>query len=395
MAAHHRPFPSRCSRSCGCGGPRRSCRAIRLEKALGTPAKIFYKNEGVSPGRQPQAQHRRGPGLLQQEAGVKRLATETGAGQWGSALALACNFFGMECMVYMVQVQLRPEAASPHHDADLGREVRTLAQRPDRIRAARSWPKIPDSPGSLGIAISEAVEDAAGRKDTKYSLGSVLNHVLLHQTVIGQEAMAQLKMAGAYPDIVIGCCGGGSNFAGLAFPFMPEKAAGKKIRLIGRRARGLPHDDQGRLRLRFRRQERHDAAAEDGHARPRFHPARDSRRRLALSRHVAAGQPAAPRRDGGSGRATRNCKCFEAAITFARAEGIIVAPETSHAVAASSTRRVKAKEEGKERTILFNLSGHGHFDMAAYEKYFAGELDDYDYPEEKIKEALAHLPRAS
>jgi tryptophan synthase beta chain len=368
-------------------------RAVRLEQALGTPAKIFYKNESVSAAGShkpntsvPQAYYNR-------QAGIKRLATETGAGQWGSALALACNFFGLECMVYMVRVSYEQK---PHRRTMMEAWGATCIPSPsERTNAGRKvLEEDPDTPGSLGIAISEAVEDAAGRKDTNYSLGSVLNHVLLHQTVIGQEALEQMKRAGAFPDVVIGCCGGGSNFAGLAFPFVPLKAAGKDIRLIAVEPTACPTmtkgvyaydfgDKSGMTPLLKMDTLGHDFIPPGIHAGGlRYHgmaPTVSLLHRAGVVEAVSYPQ----------------LRCFEAAITFARAEGLIVAPETSHAVACVIDEALRAKEEGKAKTILFNLSGHGHFDMGAYDKYFAGELEDYSYPEEKIREALAHLPKAS
>jgi tryptophan synthase beta chain len=369
------------------------CRARRLEKALGTPAKIFYKHEGVSPAGSHKPNTSVAQAYYNKEAGIRRLATETGAGQWGSALAFACNAFGLECMVYMVRCSYDQK---PHRRTMMQAWGATCIPSPsDRTNAGRKiLAEDPDSPGSLGIAISEAVEDAAGRKDTNYSLGSVLNHVLLHQTVIGQEALAQLKIAGAFPDIVVGCCGGGSNFAGLAFPFVPEKAAGKSIRLIGVEPAACPTmtkgvyaydfgDKSGMTPLLKMDTLGHDFIPPGIHAGGlRYHgmaPLVSLLHRAGVVEAVSYPQ----------------LKCFEAAITFARSEGTIVAPETSHAVACVIDEALKAKEEGKEKTILFNLSGHGHFDMAAYDKYFSKELQDYEYPEEKIKEALAHLPKAS
>ena len=262
----------------------------------------------------------------------------------------------------------------------------------DRTNAGRKiLAEDPDSPGSLGIAISEAVEDAVGRKDTNYSLGSVLNHVLLHQTVIGLEAIEQFKIVGAFPDIIVGCCGGGSNFAGLAFPFVPLKAAGKNIRLIAVEPTACPTMTKGVYAYDFGDKSGmtplikmdtlgHDFIPPGIHAGGlRYHgmaPLVSLLHRAGVVEAVSYPQ----------------LRCFEAAITFARSEGTIVAPETSHAVACVVDEALKAKEEGEEKTILFNLSGHGHFDMAAYEKYFAKELQDYEYPEEKIKEALKHLP---
>ena len=365
-------------------------RARRFEKALGTPAKIFYKNESVSPAGSHKPNTSVAQAYYNKEAGIKRLATETGAGQWGSALAFACNAFGLECMVYMVRCSYDQK---PHRRTMMQAWGATCIPSPsDRTNAGRKMlAEDPDSPGSLGIAISEAVEDAVGRKDTNYSLGSVLNHVLLHQTVIGQEAIAQLKIAGAFPDIVVACCGGGSNFAGLAFPFVPMKAAGKNIRLIGVEPSACPTmtkgvyaydfgDKSGMTPLLMMDTLGHDFIPPGIHAGGlRYHGMAPLVSLLHREGVVeAVGYP--------------QLKCFEAAITFARSEGTIVAPETSHAVACVIDEALKAKEEGKEKTILFNLSGHGHFDMAAYDKYFSKELMDYAYPEEKIKEALKHLP---
>jgi len=365
-------------------------RARRLEKALGTPAKIFYKNESVSPAGSHKPNTSVAQAYYNQQSGIKRLATETGAGQWGSALAFACNVFGLECMVYMVRCSYDQK---PHRRTMMQAWGATCIPSPsDRTNAGRKiLAEAPDSPGSLGIAISEAVEDAVGRKDTNYALGSVLNHVLLHQTVIGLEALEQLKLAGAFPDIVVGCCGGGSNFAGLAFPFVPLKATGKNIRLIAVEPTACPTmtkgvyaydfgDKSGMTPLLKMDTLGHDFIPPGIHAGGlRYHgmaPLVSLLHRAGVVEAVSYPQ----------------LKCFEAAVTFARSEGTIVAPETSHAVACVVDEALKAKEEGKEKTILFNLSGHGHFDMAAYEKYFAKELQDFEYPEEKIKEALKHLP---
>jgi len=366
-------------------------RARRLEQALGTPAKIFYKHEGVSPAGSHKPNTSVAQAWYNKAAGIKRLSTETGAGQWGSALAYACNVFGLECMVYMVKCSYFQK---PHR--------RTLMQcwgahcipsPSDQTAAGRDvLAADPECPGSLGIAISEAVEDAVGRQDTNYSLGSVLNHVLLHQTVIGQEAIEQLKLAGAFPDIVIGCCGGGSNFGGLAFPFVPYKASGKDIRLIAVEPTACPTmtkglyaydfgDKSGMTPLLKMETLGHDFIPPGIHAGGlRYHgmsPLVSLLHQEGVVEAVSYPQ----------------LQCFEAAMTFARAEGIVVAPETSHAVCSAVDEALKAKEEGKQKTILFNLSGHGFFDMAAYEKYFAGELTDYKYPEEKVHEALARLPK--
>jgi len=368
-------------------------RARRLEEALGTPAKIFYKHEGVSPAGSHKPNTAVAQAYYNKVEGIKRLCTETGAGQWGSALALACNVFGMECMVYMVKCSYFQK---PHRRTMMECWGATCIPSPsDQTEAGRKvLAEDPDCPGSLGIAISEAVEDAAHRQDTNYSLGSVLNHVLLHQTIIGQEAIAQMKLAGAFPDIVVGCCGGGSNFAGIAFPFVPHKAAGKNIRLIAVEPAACPTmtkgvyaydfgDKSGTTPLLKMDTLGHDFIPVGIHA-------------GGLRYHGMAPLVSLLHREGVVEAVSYpQLKCFEAAITFARAEGTIVAPETSHAVACVIEEALKAKEEEKERTILFNLSGHGHFDMAAYDKYFAGELLDYEHPEEKIKEALRHLPKVS
>ena len=367
-------------------------RAHRLEKALGTPAKIFYKNEGVSPAGSHKLNTSMAQAYYNKQQGVRRLATETGAGQWGSALAFACQALGLECMVYMVRCSYFQK---PHRRTMMECWGASCIPSPsDRTEAGRSVLKEdPDCPGSLGIAISEAVEDAARRKDTNYSLGSVLNHVLLHQTVIGQEAIAQMKLAGGLPDIVIGCCGGGSNFAGLAFPFVPLKAGGKNIRLVGVEPAACPTmtkgvyaydfgDKSGMTPLLKMDTLGHDFIPVGIHAGGlRYHgmaPLVSLLHRAGIVEAVSYPQ----------------LNCFEAGVLFARTEGIIVAPETTHAVCSAIEEAVKAKEEGKEKIILFNLSGHGYFDMGAYEKYFAGELTDYEHPEEKIQAALAHLPKA-
>ncbi|MBZ5699882.1 MAG: TrpB-like pyridoxal phosphate-dependent enzyme [Acidobacteriia bacterium] len=368
-------------------------RAHRLEQALGTPAKIFYKNESVSPAGSHKLNTSIAQAYYNKAQGIQRLATETGAGQWGSALSFACQVFGLECMVYMVKCSYYQK---PHRRTLMECWGANCIPSPsDRTAAGRKiLAEDPDCPGSLGIAISEAVEDAAQRKDTNYALGSVLNHVLLHQTVIGQETLAQLKLAGAFPDVVIGCCGGGSNFAGLAFPFVPLKADGKQIRLVAVEPAACPTmtkgvyaydfgDKSGMTPLLKMDTLGHDFIPEGIHAGGlRYHGMAPL---VSLLHHAGVIEAVS----------YPQLQCFEAAIIFARSEGIIAAPETSHAVCCAIEEARKAKEEGKERTILFNLSGHGHFDMAAYEKYFAGELTDYEYPAEKVLEALAHLPVVS
>jgi len=367
-------------------------RAHRLEQALGTPAKIFYKYEGVSPAGSHKTNTSIAQAYYNKDAGIKRLSTETGAGQWGSALSYACNVFGIECMVYMVKCSFYQK---PHRRTIMQAWGANCIPSPsDKTAAGREvLAADPECPGSLGIAISEAVEDAASRPDTNYSLGSVLNHVLLHQTIIGQEAIEQLKLANAFPDIVIGCCGGGSNFGGLAFPFVPIKASGKDIRLVAVEPAACPTmtrgvyaydfgDKSGMTPLLKMETLGHDFIPPGIHAGGlRYHGMSPL---VSLLHHKGVVEAVS----------YPQLQCFEAAITFARAEGIVVAPETSHAVCSAVDEALKAKEEGKEKTILFNLSGHGFFDMAAYEKYFAGELTDYEYPEEKVHEALAHLPKA-
>jgi tryptophan synthase beta chain len=368
-------------------------RAYRLEKALGTPAKIFYKQEGVSPAGSHKPNTSVAQAYYNKMAGVKRLCTETGAGQWGSALALACNIFGLQCMVYMVRCSYFQK---PHRRTMMECWGATCIPSPsDQTEAGRKiLAEDPECPGSLGIAISEAVEDAVHRPDTNYSLGSVLNHVLLHQTIIGQEALAQMELAGAFPDMVVGCCGGGSNFAGLAFPFVPHKAAGKPIRLIAVEPTACPTMTKGTYAYDFGDKSgmtpllKMDTLGHD-FIPPGIHAG-------GLRYHGMAPLVSLLHRQGiVEAVSFPQLKCFEAAIAFSRAEGIIVAPETAHAVACVIEEALKAKEEGKVRTILFNLSGHGHFDMAAYEKYLAGELSDYHYSAEKVKEALDHLPKIS
>jgi tryptophan synthase beta chain len=368
------------------------CRARRLEKALGTPAKIFYKNEGVSPAGSHKLNTSLPQAYFNKEQGVRRLATETGAGQWGSALAFACQVFGLECMVYMVKCSYLQK---PHRRTMMECwGAHCIPSPSDRTQAGRKvLARDPDCPGSLGIAISEAVEDAAQRKDTNYSLGSVLNHVLLHQTVIGQEAIAQMKLAGAFPDVVIACCGGGSNFAGLAFPFVPLKAGGKKIRLVAVEPAACPTMTRGVYAYDFGDSSGMTPLLKMDTLGHEFIPA--GIHAGGLRYHGMAPLVSLLHRAGVVEAVSYpQLKCFDTAIQFARAEGIIVAPETSHAVCCAIEEALKAKEEGKERVILFNLSGHGHLDMAAYEKYLAGELTDYEHPEEKIREALAHLPKA-
>jgi len=366
-------------------------RARRLEKALGTPARIYYKYEGVSPAGSHKPNTAVAQAFYNKSEGVRRLTTETGAGQWGSALAMACSFFDLECKVYMVKVSFYQKpyrrvlmetwgaqvVPSPSPDTQAGRAV--LAQSPD-------------SPGSLGIAISEAVEDAASREDTKYSLGSVLNHVLLHQTIIGLEAKKQLELAGDYPDVVIGCVGGGSNFAGLAFPFVADKLRGKKLRVIAVEPEACPSLTRGIYTYDFG-----DTAGTTpllkmhtlGHT---FVPA--GIHAGGLRYHGMAPLVSLLYENGIiEARAEHQTAVFRAAVEFARAEGIVPAPESAHAVKVAMDLAMEAREAGRPQVILFNLSGHGHFDLAAYEQYLAGKLEDYAYPRERVEEALKSLPQ--
>jgi tryptophan synthase beta chain len=366
-------------------------RARRWEKALKTPAKIYYKWEGVSPAGSHKPNTAVAQAYYNKKEGVKRIATETGAGQWGSALSFACNIFDLECKVYMVRVSYDQKpyrrimmetwgatcVASPSTDTQAGRDI--LA-------------KDPNSPGSLGIAISEAVEDAAKRDDTKYSLGSVLNHVLLHQTIVGLETQKQFEKVGEYPDVVIGCVGGGSNFGGFAMPFARDKITKhKKTRIIAVEPTACPTITRGLYRYDFG-----DTACTTplfkmftlGH---NFIPAPIHAGGLryhgmapivchlhALGLIEAVAYPQNP--------------CFEAAISFARTEGHIPAPETAHAIKAAMDEAIRCRETGEAKIIVFNNSGHGHFDLGSYQKYLAGQLEDYELPEEKIKESLASLP---
>jgi tryptophan synthase beta chain len=366
-------------------------RAHRLEKALDTPAHIYYKYEGVSPAGSHKPNTAIPQAFYNKEQGVTRIATETGAGQWGSAMAFAGALFGLDVKVYMVRASYDQKpyrrilmetygaevVASPSPTTNYGRAV--LAEHPD-------------SPGSLGMAISEAVEDAATRDDTKYSLGSVLNHVLLHQTVIGQEAIEQMGMAGESPDIVIGCTGGGSNFAGLTFPFLGRNfREGASHRIIAVEPEAAPSLTRGVYAYDFGDTAKmapvakmhtlgHDFIPEPIHAGGlRYH---------GMSPLVSL------LKDHGDieARSVHQRASFEAGVTFARAEGILPAPEPTHAIRVAIDEALAAKEAGESRVILFNLCGHGHFDLAAYERFLDGSLEDYEYPQAKVEAALAGLP---
>ncbi len=367
-------------------------RAHRLEAALGTPARIYYKYEGVSPAGSHKPNTAVPQAWYNHDEGVRKLTTETGAGQWGSALAFAASLYGLECEVWQVRASFDQK---PYRKSMMETWGATVHPSPSDLTEAgrKILANDPDSPGSLGIAISEAVEVAAQDEGTRYALGSVLNHVLLHQTVIGEEALAQLAMVGDTPDVIVGCTGGGSNFAGLSFPFLREKLAGRMdpvIRAVEPAAcpsltRGVYAydfgDTAGMTPLIKMHTLGHDFVPDPIHAGGlRYHgmsPLMSHIYEIGLIEAVAIHQS----------------ECFAAGVQFARTEGIIPAPEPTHAVAAAIREAVKAKETGEETVVLTALCGHGHFDMAAYDAYLAGELVDYDYPEEKVRDALTRLPQ--
>jgi tryptophan synthase beta chain len=367
-------------------------RATQLEKHLETPAHIYYKYEGASPA----GSHKLNTAIPQvyynKAEGIKRLATETGAGQWGSSVSMACKFFGLECTVYMVKVSYNQKPYRRILMNTFGAEV--IASPSDRTESGRAiLAENPDSLGSLGIAISEAVEDAAKRSDTNYALGSVLNHVCLHQTVIGQEAKLQMEKAGEYPDVIFGCCGGGSNFAGLAFPFLYDKlTAGKQIRLVAVEPEACPTLTRGKFAYDFGDVAKltpmmmmytlgHDFMPPGIHAGGlRYHGDSPLVSRLyhdGLIEATACGQVGV----------------FEAALTFAQTEGIVPAPESAHAIRAAIDEALRAKESGEKRVIMIALSGHGHFDMSAYESYLSGGLQDTPYSEAALQASLDRLPQ--
>ena len=366
-------------------------RAHNLERALGTRSHIYYKYEGVSPAGSHKPNTAVAQAFYNAQAGVKRLATETGAGQWGSALSFAGSLFGLQVSVYMVKVSYEQKPYRRSMMQTWGAEV--FASPTDRTNAGRGiLAKDPSSNGSLGIAISEAVEDAATHDDTKYALGSVLNHVCMHQTVIGLEAQEQMKLAGEYPDVVIGCHGGGSNFAGIALPFARDKLHGRDVRLVAVEPTSCPTLTKGVYAFDFgdtvgmtpivkMHTLGHDFMPPGIHAGGlRYHGAAPLVSKLldeGLIEAVAYAQRA----------------CFAAAVTFARAEGIIPAPESSHAIKGAIEEAKRADAEGRSRVILVNLSGHGHFDLAAYDQYFAGKLEDFEYPRDAVEESMAKLPR--
>jgi len=368
-------------------------RALRLEQALGTPARIYYKYEGVSPAGSHKPNTAVAQAYFNHRAGVHRLTTETGAGQWGSALAMAGQMFGIEVRVFMVRVSYEQKPFRRSMMETWGAQV--IASPSGETRSGRRiLDADPESPGSLGIAISEAVEEAASRADTNYSLGSVLNHVLLHQTVIGLETRKQFEKAGDYPDVIIGCCGGGSNFGGTAFPFLADKAAGRRVRLVAVEPESCPTltrghyaydsgDTEGLTPLMLMYTLGHNFMPPSIHAGGlRYHgdsPLVSQLHHEGLIEAVAVPQ-----------RAT-----FEAGIMFARAEGIIPAPESNHAIRVAVDEALECKRTGEPKTIFFTLSGHGHFDMTAYDLYLSGQLEDSPYPDDAIKAALADLPKVA
>lgn len=368
-------------------------RARRWEKALGTPAKIYYKYEGVSPAGSHKPNTAVPQAYYNMKEGVKRISTETGAGQWGSALAFACQNFGIECKVYMVKVSFEQK---PYRKLLMQTWGATVVASPsDQTNAGRTiLAADPASTGSLGIAISEAVEEAALRDDTKYALGSVLNHVLLHQTVIGQEVIKQLEVFGAeWPDVIVGCAGGGSNFGGFTFPFVRENIVnGKQTRIVAVEPSAAPtltrgvyaydFGDTGKMTPLIKMHTLgHDFVPAPIHAGGlRYH---------GMSAQVSA------LKEAGLIEATsvHQRDIFDAALSFTRAEGILPAPEPSHAIAVVRDEALRCKEAGEDKTIVFNLCGHGHFDLAAYESYLSGQLEDYEYPREAIERSLAQLPQ--
>jgi tryptophan synthase beta chain len=366
-------------------------RARRLEKALDTPAHIYYKYEGVSPGGSHKPNTAIAQAFYNKEAGVRRLATETGAGQWGTSLAIAGALFGLEVKVYMVRASYDQKPYRRMLMEAYGAEV-VASPSPTTGYGRMVLEEHADSPGSLGMAISEAVEDAATRDDTKYSLGSVLNHVLLHQTVVGQEALLQMEMAGEKPDVLIACVGGGSNFAGLTFPFVGRKLRGEAdYRVVAVEPEATPSLTRGVYTYDFGDTAKltplvkmhtlgHDFIPEPIHA-------------GGLRYHGMAPLVSLLKEHGViEARAVHQNSTFAAGIQFARTEGILPAPESNHAIRVAIDEALEAKEEGTPRVILFNLSGHGHFDLSAYDRYLAGALIDHAYPADKVAEALKALP---
>lgn len=361
-------------------------RALNFEKLLDAPVKIYYKNEGVSPAGSHKPNASVPQAYYNKEFGIKRLATETGAGQWGSALAMACQMFGLECRVFMVRVSYDQKPYRRMMMKTWGAECipspSNLTENGKRVLAEH-----PDSPGSLGIAISEAVEDAVTHANSRYSLGSVLNHVLLYQTIIGLEAQKQMEKIGVYPDVVMGCAGGGSNFAGISMPYVRDKIHGKEVRIIGAEPSSCPTMTRGPFAYDFGDLARmtpllamytlgHDYVPAPIHAGGlRYHGMAPIISHLVKEKIIEA-------------QSYNQVETFEAGVKWARAEGFIPAPETNHVIAAVVAEAKRAKEEGKEKVILFNWSGHGIIDLAAYDAYLSGQLLPYELPDEEIERAL-------
>ena len=366
-------------------------RAHRLEKMLNTPAKIYYKNEAVSPAGSHKPNSAVPQAYYNREAGIRRLTTETGAGQWGSSLALAGQMFGIDVRIYMVKISYQQKPYRRALMETWGAEVYpSPTNMTEAGRAALA--AMPDTNGSLGLAISEAVEEAASRADTNYALGSVLNHVLLHQTIIGQEARKQLAMVGDYPDMIFAPCGGGSNFGGIAFPFFADKAAGKNVRLVAVEPTSCPTltkgiyaydygDTAGLTPLMKMYTLGHDFMQPGIHA----GGLRDHGASALISQLYNEGFLEAV--------AVPQLETFAAGALFAKSEGIVPAPESCHAIAAVVREAKNCAQTGESKTLLFNLSGHGHFDMVSFERYMRGELNDYEYPDAAIQASLAHLPK--
>jgi tryptophan synthase beta chain len=365
-------------------------RARRLEAVLDTPAHIYYKYEGVSPAGSHKPNTAVAQAYYNKAAGIRRLSTETGAGQWGSALALACRMFGLDCTVYMVKVSYQQKPYRKMMMNAWGAEV--YPSPSEKTQAGRAvLAEHPDSPGSLGIAISEAVEDAATHGDTNYSLGSVLNHVLLHQTVIGQETKLQMRQAGEEPDVIIGCFGGGSSFGGIVLPYFLDKLKGSKVRLMAVEPLACPTLTKGAYAYDYGDLAKmtpllkmytlgHDFVPPGIHAGGlRYHGAAPLASHLLHHGYLEA-------------RAYPQTPVFEAAITFTRAEGILPAPESAHAIRAAIDEALAAREEGRSRVIVFCLTGHGHFDLSAYDNYLSGKLQDFEYPDEEVARSIAALP---
>lgn len=370
-------------------------RATNLEKALDTPAKIYFKNESVSPSGSHKSNSAIPQAYYNMKAGIKRIATETGAGQWGSALSMACKMFDIECIVYMVKVSFEQKPYRKSLMQVYGAQV--FSSPSDHTEVGRKMlAEDPDYQGSLGLAISEAIEDVVTHKNAKYSLGSVLNHVAMHQTIIGLEAKKQMEIAGDYPDIVVACLGGGSNFSGTAFPFLMDKLQGKKpnLKAIAAEPSACPKLSKGVLEYDYADNSGFTPAIKMytlGHTFTpggihagglRYHGA--SPLVSALVKHKMVDPVTVKQRE-----------VFDAAVLFAQTEGILPAPESAHAIKVAIDEALKAKEEGKSKTILFNLSGHGHFDLSAYDNYLSGKMVDYEYPSEKVEEALTHLPKVN